>query len=79
MTYYSYYPLHSLLLFIIVFTSSIVVVVVMAADAHITTTTPSSYPIIKYTTIAGYFLQDDPATNASTFDYVRYDMYYLLV
>lgn len=78
MTYYSYYPLHSLLLFIIVLTSSIVVVV-MAADAHITTTTPSSYPIIKYTTITGYFLQDDPATNASTFDYVRYDMSYLLV
>ena len=41
------------------------------ADTTTTTihTTPS-YPVIKYTTITGYFLQDDPATNASTFDYV---------
>jgi hypothetical protein len=26
---------------------------------------------INYTTITGFFLQDDPATNASTFNYVR--------
>jgi len=25
---------------------------------------------INYTTVAGYFLQDDPATNPSTFSYV---------
>ena len=25
---------------------------------------------INYTTVAGFFLQDDPTTNASTFDYV---------
>jgi hypothetical protein len=26
---------------------------------------------IRYTTITGFFQQDDPATDASTFDYVR--------
>lgn len=26
---------------------------------------------IKYTTITGFFLQDDPSTQASSFDYVR--------
>ena len=25
---------------------------------------------IKYETVTGYFLQDDPSTNATTFDYV---------
>lgn len=25
---------------------------------------------IRYTTVEGYFLQDDPATDASSFDYV---------
>lgn len=25
---------------------------------------------INYTTVTGFFLQDDPSTNASTFDYV---------
>ncbi len=25
---------------------------------------------IKYTTVTGFFQQDDPATNAGTFDYV---------
>lgn len=25
---------------------------------------------INYATVTGYFLQDDPSTNASTFDYV---------
>jgi hypothetical protein len=29
---------------------------------------PNEY--INYTTITGFFLQDDPATNPSTFDYV---------
>jgi hypothetical protein len=27
---------------------------------------------IKYTTITGFFLQDDPKTDPSTFDYVRF-------
>lgn len=26
---------------------------------------------INYTTITGYFLQDEPSTDAGTFDYVR--------
>lgn len=25
---------------------------------------------IKYTTVTGYFLQDEPSTNATTFNYV---------
>ena len=27
---------------------------------------------INYTTVTGYFLQDDPATNVSAFDYVSF-------
>lgn len=27
---------------------------------------------LNYTSLTGFFLQDDPATNASTFDYVNY-------
>jgi len=27
---------------------------------------------IKYSTVTGYFLQDDPATDGGNFDYVRY-------
>ena len=27
---------------------------------------------IKYSTVTGYFLQDDPATDWETFDYVRH-------
>jgi hypothetical protein len=30
----------------------------------------SSNEYINYTTLTGFFLQDDPATNPSTFDYV---------
>jgi hypothetical protein len=30
----------------------------------------SSNEYINYTTLMGFFLQDDPATNPSTFDYV---------
>jgi hypothetical protein len=26
---------------------------------------------LNYTTLTGYFMQDDPATNPSTFDYVN--------
>jgi hypothetical protein len=34
---------------------------------------PRIYPdeYFNYTTLTGFFLQDDPATNPSTFDYVR--------
>ena len=34
----------------------------LAASAHATS--------IKYTTVKGYFLQDESSTNPSTFDYV---------
>jgi hypothetical protein len=37
-----------------------------AATLHVT-----GQGYINYTTITGYFLQDDPSTNASTFNYVR--------
>lgn len=29
---------------------------------------------VKYTTVTGYFLQDDPSTNATTFNYVSYSL-----
>lgn len=29
---------------------------------------------VKYETVTGYFLQDDPSTNATTFNYVRLKM-----
>lgn len=28
--------------------------------------------LLRFTTVTGYFLQDDPATDPDTFDYVRY-------
>lgn len=40
---------------------------VSAQTLNLTNTT-SRY--INYTAVTGYFLQDDPTTNASTFDYV---------
>jgi hypothetical protein len=37
-----------------------------------------SWPVyIKYTTVTGYFLQDDPDSDPSTFDYVRKARYNL--
>lgn len=39
-----------------------------ATAASLNVTDPNGY--IQYTTVIGYFLQDDPATNASTFNYV---------
>lgn len=35
---------------------------------HLNATNTTGY--INYTTVTGYFLQDDASTNASTFDYV---------
>jgi hypothetical protein len=32
----------------------------------------NSNEYINYTTLTGFFLQDDPATNSGTFDYVRF-------
>lgn len=46
------------------FLASVLVWMVMMGEA---TTTPS---YINYTTVTGYFLQDDPKTNSSAFDYV---------
>ena len=47
--------------------------VMCAADAAPQPTpAPRSTPeYINYTTITGFFLQDEPTTNVSTFDYVR--------
>jgi len=39
-----------------------------AAQAALAGTASASY--INYTTVTGYFLQDNNATNATTFDYV---------
>ena len=56
------YPLHLLVV------AALTAILVSMINAY-SMDTPSY--IIKYTTITGYFLQDDPTTNASTFDYVR--------
>lgn len=29
-------------------------------------------PYVNYSTVTGYFLQDEPSTNPSTFDYVSF-------
>lgn len=64
---YSLHLPHVFVVVVIALTVSFILIVM--ADAHTPTDTTPSY-IIKYTTITGYFLQDDPKTNASTFDYV---------
>lgn len=43
-------------------------VVPFAAAASLNAIDSDGY--IQYTTVTGYFLQDDPSTNASTFNYV---------
>ncbi len=44
---------------------------ISAASALLNST--AQWPVyIKYTTETGYFLQDDPETNATTFDYVSF-------
>lgn len=67
------YPLHHFPLVVIALTVRLILIVMV--DAH-TPPTPTHAPsyIIKYTTITGYFLQDDPTTNASTFDYVKHPL-----
>jgi hypothetical protein len=32
----------------------------------------TSPPLLRFTTVTGYFLQDDPSTDPDTFDYVRH-------
>lgn len=55
---------------------SLVIVAVVAGflfaggDARTLATRAKKDGYIKYTTVKGYFLQDDPSTNATTFDYV---------
>lgn len=44
-----------------------------AQTSNITKSTvypPTGYGYINYTTVTGYFLQDEPSTNATAFDYV---------
>jgi hypothetical protein len=43
----------------------------MASGVNALLNSTVQWPVyIKYTTITGYFLQDDPSTNATTFNYV---------
>lgn len=43
---------------------------VTSSKALLNTTIP--WPVyVKYETVTGYFLQDEPDTDAATFDYVR--------
>lgn len=70
----AYYPLHHFSPLVIALTVKLILLVMV--DAH-TPPTPTHAPsyIIKYTTITGYFLQDDPKTNDSTFDYVKHPLH----
>ena len=43
------------------------------ADSH-----SSNNAYINYTTIAGYFLQDEPSTNSTTFDFMTTNVRFLL-
>lgn len=42
---------------------------VASAQLNLTNSTTTGY--INYTTVTGYFLQDEATTNATSFDYVR--------
>lgn len=44
--------------------------VLIAGFAAMAESVPSA-SYLKYSTVIGYFLQDNPATDPSTFDYVR--------
>jgi hypothetical protein len=50
--------------------TSIVTTTFVSAVAGAMTFSRSQAGYINYTAVTGYFLQDDPATNASTFNYV---------
>lgn len=54
-------------MFITVALAATVAALVSAQTLNITSTTAS---YINYTTVTGYFLQDEPTTNDTTFDYV---------
>lgn len=51
--------------------SSLLSAVLALAPGAIAWKEVSSCDDIKYTSVSGFFLQDDPNTNPSTFDYVR--------
>lgn len=68
------YPLHHFSRVIIALTVKLILIVMVDAHAQPAPTHAPSH-IIKYTTITGYFLQDDPSTNASTFDYVKHPLH----
>lgn len=50
--------------------ATVAALLLAGGDARTLTTRAKSNGYIKYNTVKGYFLQDDPATNATTFDYV---------
>lgn len=50
--------------------SYIVLTALAAACASAASLDVSGPGYINYTTVTGYFLQDEPTTNASTFNYV---------
>ena len=55
------------------FVALLTVFLASTANALLNSTVP--WPVyIKYTTITGYFLQDDPSTNATTFNYVLFNV-----
>lgn len=64
------YAFHFPLVFVALTVVALILIVMV--DAHTPTTENTPSFIIKYTTITGYFLQDDPTTNASSFDYVNH-------
>ena len=47
------------------------------AGLGMATTGARGMDYIRYSAVTGYFLQDDPATDSSTFDYVRCPISYL--
>ncbi len=51
--------------------STCLAVLLLASSASALLNSTVQWPVyIKYTTVTGYFLQDEPSTNATTFNYV---------
>lgn len=44
----------------------------LTTEARSLPSTANGNGYIKYTTVKGYFLQDEPSTNSTTFNYVCY-------
>lgn len=51
--------------------SSLTLTALLASYASASSLKVTGNGYINYTTVTGYFLQDEPTTNASTFNYVR--------